>query len=236
MQHRELEHIFRQTLEDRRLTRAERQALSQLLSEADPSAEDRAGYLNRAFAAAAEILPRRADRKVLEWLLEVAKTLTRPATGTRRGDVAEALFEPRHNCAARLHALIDSCASRLEICVFTLTDDDLTEAVLEAHGRGVEVRVITDDEKSLDLGSDALRLRKAGIDLRFDVDPGHMHHKFALFDRRLLVTGSYNWTRGAAESNHENIVVTDDLRLVTPFCQEFDHLWQKFAPVSPGSA
>ncbi len=230
MQHRELERIFRQTLEDRKLTRSERLALGQVLAEADPTAEERAGYLNRAFATAAETLDRREDRKILKWLLDVAKTLTTPTTGTRRGDVAEALFEPRQSCAARLHSLIDSCASRLEICVFTLTDDDLTEAVLEAHGRGVAVRVITDDMKSLDLGSDALRLRDAGIALRFDVDPSHMHHKFALFDRRLLVTGSYNWTRGAARDNHENIVVTDDLRLVTPFCREFDRLWQEFAP------
>ena len=83
---------------------------------------------------------------------------------------------------------------------------------------------------SLDLGSDVMRLSDAGIEVRFDVDPNHMHHKFALFDRRLLVTGSYNWTRGAAEGNYENIVVTDDPRLVKQFGKEFDRLSELFAP------
>ncbi len=39
---------------------------------------------------------------------------------------------------------------------------------------------------------------------------GHMHHKFALFDGGRLLTGSYNWTRGAAETNYENVIDTTD--------------------------
>lgn len=233
MQHTELERIFRRTLDDRRLSRAERQALSALLAEAEPSAEERASYLGRAFAAAAEAMSRHGDREVLAWLLAVAKTIatpTRSPAARRRGALTEALFEPRQDCAARLRALIDGCVSSLEICVFTLTDNTLSDAVAAAHRRRVRVRIITDDMKSLDLGSDVSRLREAGIAVRFDVDPNHMHHKFALFDRRLLATGSYNWTRGAAGGNHENIVVTDDERLIEAFGEEFDHLWVLFAP------
>ncbi len=232
MQHRDLERIFQQTLDDRRLSRSERRALSEVLSGADPSAEERAGYLGRAFAAATEAMSRRADREVLDWLEAVVKTVAAPSRpGTqRRSEVAEALFEPRQDCPARLRSLIDGCRSSLEICVFTLTDDSLARRVLAAHRRRIKVRIITDDEKSLDRGSDVMRLRDAGIAVRFDLDPNHMHHKYALFDRRLLVTGSYNWTRSAGGGNYENIVVVDDRRLVTPFAEEFDRLWQQFAP------
>lgn len=52
-----------------------------------------------------------------------------------------------------------------------------------------------------------------------------MHHKFAVFDRVRLLTGSYNWTRSAATENHENVLVSDDPRLVLPFCRAFDDLW-----------
>ncbi len=232
MQHRELERIFRQTLGDRRLSRSERRALGAVLAEVDPSAEQRAGYLSRAFAVAAEAMSRHSDRQVLEWLLEVTKTVVaraRPPAAAGRCEVAEALFEPRRNCAARLRSLIDGSRSSLAICVFTITDNSLTRAVLAAHRRQVRVRVITDDEKSRDLGSDVLRMRDAGIAVRFDCDPNHMHHKFALIDHRLLVTGSYNWTRSAAEGNYENILVTDHQRLVEQFQEEFDRLWKLFA-------
>ena len=79
-------------------------------------------------------------------------------------------------------------------------------------------------------GSDVARLRRAGVAVRFDQSPDHMHHKFAVFDRRLLATGSYNWTRSAARNNHENIAITDDPRLVEPYRDEFDRLWELFAP------
>jgi phosphatidylserine/phosphatidylglycerophosphate/cardiolipin synthase-like enzyme len=56
-----------------------------------------------------------------------------------------------------------------------------------------------------------------------------MHHKFALFDDDLLLTGSYNWTRGAADSNEENLILSNDRRLLASFRDEFERLWKKFA-------
>jgi phosphatidylserine/phosphatidylglycerophosphate/cardiolipin synthase-like enzyme len=53
-----------------------------------------------------------------------------------------------------------------------------------------------------------------------------MHHKFAIFDGGLLVNGSFNWTRSAAEWNSENLLLTTDPALVAAFRREFDRLWQ----------
>ena len=112
------------------------------------------------------------------------------------------------------------------MCVFTITDDRITTAILEAHARGVAVRVLTDDEKSHDLGSDIDRLRAAGIPCKMDVgNAAHMHHKFALFDGRRLMTGSFNWTRSASEQNEENLIVTADPALVAAFAGRFEMLW-----------
>ncbi len=225
MHHRELEEIFAKTLEDRRLSRTERQALGELFADLDADPETRAGYMNRAFAAAEAAMTRQADRQVLDWLLGVVKTIHTAATPRAASSVAEVLFEPQQNCGARLRELIDRARSSIWICVFTLTDDRLARAILAAHRRGVAVRIITDDDKSFDRGSDIRRLAEAGIPVAMDQSPAHMHHKFALFDQRIAVTGSYNWTRGAAEQNHENIVVTDDERLVERFRDEFERLW-----------
>ena len=55
-----------------------------------------------------------------------------------------------------------------------------------------------------------------------------MHHKFAVFDRRILLTGSYNWTRSAAGHNEENLLVTDEAKLVGPYLQRFEKLWESY--------
>ena len=89
--------------------------------------------------------------------------------------------------------------------------------------------MITDNDKALDLGSDIAEIRRAGVPIRTDRDANHMHHKFAVFDRSTLMTGSYNWTRGAAEPNCENIITTGDRRLVAAFLAEFERLWDALA-------
>lgn len=55
-----------------------------------------------------------------------------------------------------------------------------------------------------------------------------MHHKFAIFDRKTLLTGSHNWTRSAARANQEKIVLSEDVRLVADFRGYFDRLWTAF--------
>ncbi len=92
------------------------------------------------------------------------------------------------------------------------------------------MRVISDNEKQFDEGSDIRQLLEAGVPLRIDDSPFHMHHKFALFDGRLLLNGSFNWTRSASTSNEENLLVIDNAQLVGSYLAEFEELWKRYAP------
>jgi len=141
-----------------------------------------------------------------------------------------AFFSPGDSCLQAIQAGIDGATSSLKICVFTISDDRITQAILQARRRGVQVRILTDNEKLFDKGSDIRQLAAAGIPVRVDESPNHMHHKFAVFDNKILLTGSYNWTRSAALYNHENLLVTDQPNLVKDFCGEFDRLWQELVP------
>jgi phosphatidylserine/phosphatidylglycerophosphate/cardiolipin synthase-like enzyme len=125
-------------------------------------------------------------------------------------------------------ALLGSAKRTLDICVFTITDDRISGAVLAAHRRGVKVRIVTDDEKADDLGSDIAEFKKAGLAVRTDNSTFHMHHKFALVDGALLLNGSFNWTRSASMNNQENFVITGDARLIGAFAKEFERLWNQF--------
>ena len=142
---------------------------------------------------------------------------------------SEACFSPGEACRGRIRSLFRHAQQSADVCVFTITDNQITEEIVAAHRRGVRVRIVTDDDKAFDLGSDVDVLERSGIAVRVDRSPHHMHHKFALFDDRTLLTGSYNWTVSAAGHNEENLIVTDDTALVRQFAEAFTALWERFA-------
>jgi len=69
-------------------------------------------------------------------------------------------------------------------------------------------------------------LREAGVRVVARKQAGLMHHKFAIVDARVVVTGSFNWTSQAVMSNNENVVISSNRELVEPFVMEFDRLWE----------
>ena len=220
----ELDAWLARSLEDRRLSRNERQDLVELLASLEPG-PDRREVLHRAFETARMALSDPGDRSVLDWLEGVVKAVSHERQATVERAAAEAYFSPGEDCLRAIRRLLAAAQMTALVCVFTITDDRLADALLDAHRRGVEVRVITDNVKADDLGSDVDRLEQQGITVRVDRSPFHMHHKFAILDGATLLTGSYNWTRGAARDNEENLIVTSEPRLVSPFLSTFEHLW-----------
>lgn len=224
--------MLERTLADRRLSRTEQQALRLVLKDWGPRPAERKELRARAFAAAKDALNGPETGAVLEWLDEFLKVLepdSAPAAPVRP-TLAECHFSPGDACLDRLLRAIDEARATLDICVFTITDDRISRALVQAHRDGKKLRIITDDEKAFDPGSDIGRLEGIGVEVRTDRLPAHMHHKFAVFDRSLLFTGSYNWTRSAAEHNFENLLVSDDRRHVEPFLQAFEGLWKQLKP------
>ena len=219
--------ILRQTLSDSRVTRTERQALRATLEQLRLADTQWDNYRHIAFDLAREELQGSPGGDVLDWLEEVVKLLKPPEECDQRVQ-SEAYFSPGNACRHRIRSLFQHARHTADVCVFTITDDEITETIFEAHRRGVRIRIITDNDKSFDTGSDIDRLAAGGVEVRVDDSPHHMHHKFAIFDNNSLLCGSYNWTRSAARNNEENIVVLDDRDLLTRFSSLFEELWARF--------
>lgn len=223
MQDAEIDEVLETTLSDLSMSRSERRALKEVFGELTDAG--RARLRARAFELARERLSGRDEHQLLSWLEDAVKLSLPLAEPHPNTVIGEARFSPGLGCLERITQGIHEAQRQLDICVFTITDDRITRGILEAKRRGVEVRVISDNEKSLDRGSDIERIEAAGVAVRIDATEHHMHHKFAIFDRSLLLTGSYNWTRSAAEFNAENIVMTNHPGLVSSFTRVFDQFW-----------
>jgi len=66
----------------------------------------------------------------------------------------DAFFFPNMENAKRLESYIHKAKKTIDLAIFSFTNDQLANALLEAHGRGVKVRIITDDEAMKGKGAD----------------------------------------------------------------------------------
>ncbi len=221
-----LDRQLRDSAQDMALSNEEKSSLRELGEELPP---DRLRFMrNRAFDIAreqisthpAEALP------VLKWVEQVVRTLDVNAGPAET--LTSTYFSPGDACMQRLRALCAGAKKSLDICVFTISDDRLSRVILDAHKRGVVVRIISDNDKVYDDGNDIRRLHESAIPVKVDHSEYHMHHKFALFDGKVLANGSFNWTRTATEHNDENLVVSNDPNLVRSFVQQFEVLWARY--------
>jgi mitochondrial cardiolipin hydrolase len=217
-----------ETLNDARLSDEERRGLVSALRDASPPEEGLRQLRNQAFDLVRSRLADGDSLALLKWLEGVMRALDvgRAPVGTVR---TEACFSPGLACLQTLQRHLRGARRTLDLCVFTISDDRITHEILDAHRRGVSVRLLTDNEKESDAGSDIARLRQAGITTVVDRTSAHMHHKFAIVDGGWLLNGSYNWTRSACEFNEENLVASNDPALVAQFAAQFDKLWQRLA-------
>lgn len=225
MSHEEFDRILEHTLEDYRLSRGEKRVVKSVLGALDASEQELGVLRSRAFALAEEQLLDPDSKALLAWLEDVVNVLQPQAAPAPLPD--EVFFSPGDACPRKIVNLIEGCRSQVDICVFTITDDRISDAIHNTHRRNVPVRIITDNDKQHDAGSDIRYLHGAGVPVRFDRTENHMHHKFAIFDRRRALTGSYNWTRSAANFNEENFLVSADPEVVRTFGEKFERLWEE---------
>ncbi len=200
-----------------------------------------------------------AATAVVAWLL-IADT--RPARTDDRPPRFDVVFAPTGR-ERKVHALLSTELARatrsVDVAMFAFTSRPLAEELGKARRRGCAVRVLLDRDTARDLdASQHALLAKLGVSVKWVVPPeseparkdgavepadrgqrdAKFHHKFCVIDGTIVLTGSFNWTIGADEVNHENLVRIEHAGLAQAFSAEFDRVWNQrgLAAVPTGSA
>ena len=173
----------------------------------------------------------------LAFLLFASFSVAFPAEIQTASCVVQALFvTPAIDGTIRdaLLDLISQAQSTIDVALYSFTDDELATALIDAHNRGVRVRVMMESINVNTRGSEALRLAQAGIPVKTDQASGLFHHKFIVIDGSWVVTGSYNWSAAANDKNYENVVILQCSEIATIFAKHFDTiLWPSGASLVP---
>lgn len=136
----------------------------------------------------------------------------------------EAYFD---NIRSRIIPLLQNAYKEVIIAMAWFTSQELFSELIECLKRGVRVELILLDSpiNFMEYAPDFNELIKSGGTFYIaSSELGLMHHKFCVIDSKIVITGSYNWTYYAETRNVENILITDDLKIVDGFTDEFHRL------------
>ena len=121
----------------------------------------------------------------------------------------ESAFSPDGAAERLVLKTINSANTTLRIAAYSFTSPKIVQAILSAKKRGVDVQVVVDDSNTKSKsGTAALNLlANADIPTRVNSKYAIHHDKYIIVDRKHVQTGSFNYSKAAAESNSENVIV-----------------------------
>jgi len=193
--------------------------------------------LGLAVGAAASPRAETVTRTLVETSTAYATTtLTRTVTSAEAisttktatlSQVQGACFSATQDCESVLIGLIRGAGRSIHVMVYSFTLDGLSEALIEARRRGVDVKVVIEADNAFSKGSEYQRLLEAGVEVRLDGNPYLMHHKVMIVDGEVVVTGSYNWSWSAENRNDENLVIIRDAGTASLYEAEFQRVWSQ---------
>jgi len=135
-------------------------------------------------------------------------------------------FSPNGECEEQLLYWISRANVSIHILIYSFTLDSISDALIEAHDRGVDVKVVF-EKQQITRYSEYQKLKAAGIEVRNDTNSAYMHDKIMIIDGIIVITGSYNYSTRAEKFNNENLIIilSDDVANI--YEQEFEKIWEQ---------
>lgn len=118
---------------------------------------------------------------------------------------------------------IDEAQKTLEVAVYEIDWEPLAEAIIRAHQRGVQVRVVTDSDYLKEAATQ--KILEAGLLVVPDGREPFMHNKFVIIDRAIVWTGSMNFTRNDAYRNNNHFIKIYSAALAQNYLAQFEQMF-----------
>lgn len=136
-------------------------------------------------------------------------------------------FSPKGHALQLVLQGIEGAQHEILVATYSFTSTPISLALLDAHKRGVKVRVVSDQAANRKFTA-AQFLANKGVPVRLNGAYAIHHHKFMVIDGIDIETGSFNYSASAAEKNAENVLVIRGVPdLAKGYAQEWQRLWNE---------
>jgi hypothetical protein len=129
-----------------------------------------------------------------------------PISGLTGGDI-QVYFSPQGGCTTAIVNELNQARSIILVQAYSFTSKEIAEACVQAHARGVAVYAVLDKSQETEPYSAADFMVNSGIPTVIDSKHAIAHNKVILIDGLTIITGSFNFTKNAEQSNAENLLV-----------------------------
>lgn len=161
---------------------------------------------------------------MLIWVAPVVSVAQTPAPPVEVPTAKiRAYFTPGYMVETAIAEEIGAAKSEIRVQAYSFTNPLIVQALTEAQHRGVDVILVLDKSNRTQKYSAADYASHAGIQTLIDDRHAIAHNKIMIIDGKVVITGSYNFTRAAEKSNAENIVIIES----EPIAQKYLKNWQK---------
>jgi phosphatidylserine/phosphatidylglycerophosphate/cardiolipin synthase-like enzyme len=149
-------------------------------------------------------------------LLGLALPTSAPALQVATGPGTwQAAFTPGDDVGALVVEVIGKARRQVLVQAFSFTHRAIADALIAAHRRGVDVRVIADQEQTHSVRTSVVdRLVSGGVPVWLDGEHAAAHNKVMIVDAgtpmATVITGSFNFTHAGQYRNAENVLIVRD--------------------------
>lgn len=122
-----------------------------------------------------------------------------------------------------LEASIDAARLTVDVAIYSMSLRSVRDALIRAHERGVQVRVVMESD-NID-GSAPQALIEAGIPILGDRREGLMHDKFVVIDRSEVWLGSMNYTYSGTYEDNNQLFLIRSTKMAENYTVEFEEMF-----------
>jgi phosphatidylserine/phosphatidylglycerophosphate/cardiolipin synthase-like enzyme len=132
------------------------------------------------------------------------------------------------HCEDKIIELINNSQKNINVAVYSISNDNIIEALIQAKQRNVEITILTDKIQVSNQKTFTKLEKLVASKINFKVNSvcNIMHDKFAIFDNKHAIAGSFNWTNPASKKNAEDCKPTKSKVDIKTYQARFQELWK----------
>ncbi|MBW4612440.1 MAG: DUF655 domain-containing protein [Desmonostoc vinosum HA7617-LM4] len=148
---------------------------------------------------------------------------------------------------------LNSATKSIDMALFVFSEQHLANILEKRHQQSVKIQTLIEPQFAYRSYSEALDMMGVALSnkCKYEVD-NHpwqnpitsvgipnlpkgdlLHHKFAVIDNQIVITGSHNWSKAANNNNDETLIVIDNPMVAAHYQREFSRLYAQAKPGLP---